>query len=401
MSNEKFTKPPAAVQKAAGKEKLFQKELSKNERLLKEEKELATTEKEEKGLKGLANNTREDNEEKSSIKVSICNDTGPYGLANGIMRILEGFGLLNFKAETSEMPKELEQAVTNVLEGQPSLEENTAGMQVDLSAQAAGNLTAEYAGSLAEAKGQGENTIPAKGERAGNIRDSKPEIRSGQEDPATRIRFKRIHTILKRYSESKETGTEGRGFDDLVMKEDLQRNDNTVFGLKNGLQTEQTPKMAVAETVLKTVESAHMADNVSRIVEELSARTTDGIHEFDITLKPEFLGKLSIKLIMDNEGMKAKLKTGDAAVKGLLMDQMPQLREMLESKGIHVVQAEVAYENPAFENSGQSGRQHYEAGKNNSKQRKTAEEISWNSLSCDAIAQIDLMAKNSSVEFRA
>ena len=51
-------------------------------------------------------------------------------------------------------------------------------------------------------------------------------------------------------------------------------------------------------------------------------------------LKPEYLGKLSIKLMMDNDGIKAHIKASDASVKGLIMDQLPALQEALKEKGL-------------------------------------------------------------------
>jgi hypothetical protein len=42
-----------------------------------------------------------------------------------------------------------------------------------------------------------------------------------------------------------------------------------------------------------------MADNIANIVARVSTQAANGTQEFTIALKPDHLGKLSIKLIMD------------------------------------------------------------------------------------------------------
>ena len=41
-------------------------------------------------------------------------------------------------------------------------------------------------------------------------------------------------------------------------------------------------------------------DNVMRIVEKLHTEVSGGKYDFDVELKPDFLGKVNIKLTMEN-----------------------------------------------------------------------------------------------------
>ena len=346
--------------------------------------------------------TDEDKEKSSKEqKVSICFDPGLYGLVTGATGILEGFGLLNFKAENMEMPKELEQAVTNVLEGHTSLEESIAGMQDNLPGQGEPQIeqiAAEYTGSLTAADGQGaENHVITAEEKASKSAPGQNmNSTGGQYDKADKI-WQMTNAAITGKNSTPDKNVQAN-------KKDAEPKEAVSFMAGSGLAERQTVKPAITDTApveeTSTVKQ-QITDNVSNIVEKLSARSMEGMHEFDVTLKPEFLGKLSIKVIMDSEGMKAKLKTGDATVKALLSEQLPALQEMLEEKGIHVVQMEVAYENTNFESGGQYAKQNSGSGNSHNKQKKTGSEIQEVSIGYDILSETNLSARNCSVEFQA
>ena len=108
-----------------------------------------------------------------------------------------------------------------------------------------------------------------------------------------------------------------------------------------------------------------MKENVMRIVDKVQTCSAQGRHDFDIQLKPEFLGKLHVKLVMEDGCIKVQIKAQDQAVKGLVSDQLPVLQSMFEEKGIAVSQIDVFggnqmfghHDQPASEqNSGNNGR---------------------------------------------
>ncbi len=114
--------------------------------------------------------------------------------------------------------------------------------------------------------------------------------------------------------------------------------------VKNGTGTPD-----VQQTAAPAAGSGEMAENISHIVKKISTSVAEGKQEFDVTLKPDFLGKIHIKLMMDESGIKASIKAGDATVKGLIADRLPMLQEMLREKSIHVTNIDVAYESAASE----------------------------------------------------
>ncbi len=96
------------------------------------------------------------------------------------------------------------------------------------------------------------------------------------------------------------------------------------------------------------VTQADMAENISNIVKEMSFRSEENVQEFSISLKPEHLGELVIKLTKGPEGLLAQIKAADVSTKGLIQNEVTALTEQLKGKGIEVRQIEVLYEAPAF-----------------------------------------------------
>ena len=88
--------------------------------------------------------------------------------------------------------------------------------------------------------------------------------------------------------------------------------------------------------------------NVARIVKTMTAELAEGKSEFEIQMKPEVLGKLNIRLTMENGEVKMLIKTEELGVKAMLFDQLPAMQEELRQKGITVTSAEVVYENQNF-----------------------------------------------------
>ncbi len=62
---------------------------------------------------------------------------------------------------------------------------------------------------------------------------------------------------------------------------------------------------------------------------------------FEIQLEPERLGKLSITLSMEQEGLKAVIRTKDAKVQSLLASEISALAEKLSENGVQVKRMDV------------------------------------------------------------
>ena len=101
-----------------------------------------------------------------------------------------------------------------------------------------------------------------------------------------------------------------------------------------GVRTDQSPPESVKENVL-------------RIVDNVSAKASEGRYQFDVQLKPEFLGKVSIRLTLEKSGLKVHIKAGDDSVKAMLADQASPLQSLLKEKGVAVTGIEVTSDGSA------------------------------------------------------
>ncbi len=127
---------------------------------------------------------------------------------------------------------------------------------------------------------------------------------------------------------------------------------------------QQTAKAPEAKT------SDFVKDNVMRIVDKMSSQVSDGKYDFDVELKPDFLGKVNIKLSMQNGEIRMQIKTDDVNVKGMFADQISSMQAALKDKGVTVTNIDVTYQSQmqtgadqrSFSQSGggkkQSGRVH-------------------------------------------
>jgi flagellar hook-length control protein FliK len=111
-------------------------------------------------------------------------------------------------------------------------------------------------------------------------------------------------------------------------------------------ETRETVPVAmdtVGETTTeKTVQ--HTRDNVLRIVDKVAVQSENGRYDFDVELKPDFMGKVHIKLTMEDGNIRMQIKTDDMSVKGMLMDQTSSLQNALKEKGITLTNVDVMYD---------------------------------------------------------
>ncbi len=128
------------------------------------------------------------------------------------------------------------------------------------------------------------------------------------------------------------------------------------------------PEQQISATV--SVKEADMADNISRIVESISSQSSEGTQEFTVSLKPEHLGKLSIKLVMDSDGLRAQIKAADSTVSGLIRSELNSLTDLLKDRGIPVTQIDVSYDTAAFLTDPRQGNSGQHPG-SSSKNRRT------------------------------
>lgn len=96
-------------------------------------------------------------------------------------------------------------------------------------------------------------------------------------------------------------------------------------------------------------------DFMEQMIKKLDVMVKENQSEMKIILKPEFLGRMTIKLAVENDLVTARFMAENYQVKQLLEASLPQLRASLESNGIRLDRAEVnLLQQPAHDFSGQS-----------------------------------------------
>lgn len=96
-------------------------------------------------------------------------------------------------------------------------------------------------------------------------------------------------------------------------------------------------------------------DFMEQMIKKLDVMVKENQSQMKIILKPEFLGRMTIKLAMENGLVTARFMAENYQVKQLLEASLPQLRASLESNGIRLDRAEVnLLQQPAHDFSGQS-----------------------------------------------
>ena len=335
---------------------------------------------------------------------SMCNNSPEDNIASGIVGTLEGFGLLDFQTDPNEtviwkslngthlcniVQESTEQEsigipesaktkgfVNKTISGQDESGQ-FAGMRPQTPLVALHGMTQEdimqrvgtYFCSLKSTSttqsgittNSAENHPDSIGLTEGSV-----DIKGPAENRIVLTQKEAVpKTVLRVPTSAKNTSSEPIGFKATLRDVDSAVNELSVGSAHgNSTQTAQMPEMKDGlkdkqnETVLNK-------ENVLNIVDKINTRAVQGRHDFDIQLKPEFLGKINIKLSMENSSFKVRINTSDEAVKALIADQMPALQSMLEEKGITVSQMDVFCESETFaqqdrtfgQNNGQGGRE--------------------------------------------
>lgn len=106
--------------------------------------------------------------------------------------------------------------------------------------------------------------------------------------------------------------------------------------------------------------SVNTRELVDQVVKKAELIVKSGASEMKIDLKPEFLGKLTIKIIAEDSGITARFITENSQVKHLLEGNLHTLKQALESQGIKVEKTEVNVQlnNGGMFDGSESERQH-------------------------------------------
>ncbi|HEY0828383.1 MAG TPA: flagellar hook-length control protein FliK [Bacilli bacterium] len=149
----------------------------------------------------------------------------------------------------------------------------------------------------------------------------------------------------------------------LQLVRDLKMNAETDNTVPMPAPTQETSRMAQLEQLSKAAPQQMNAHNFTEemsqfIMKGLKMTSVDGFSEARITLIPENLGKVDVRITMHNGQMVAQFMTESLFGKEILDSQMSQLRAALSSQGIQVDKLEVTQNNPLQTNLFQGQKQH-------------------------------------------
>ncbi|CAM2895088.1 flagellar hook-length control protein FliK [Paenibacillus sediminis] len=124
-------------------------------------------------------------------------------------------------------------------------------------------------------------------------------------------------------------------------------------------------QLALSDTGTAPVKPATPQVHVQRFAQEMSGFVVNkldivklnGISEATISLRPEHLGQVDVKITMHNGQLVAQFMTDNAAAKDMLEQQMSGLRATLHSQGIQVDKLEVTQNQSLSSQMYQDGRQ--------------------------------------------
>jgi flagellar hook-length control protein FliK len=86
---------------------------------------------------------------------------------------------------------------------------------------------------------------------------------------------------------------------------------------------------------------------VLKISDELKAHIEGRSSEVRVMMKPEAMGELSLRVMMEDGKLAARMEVSQMAVKVALEAQLPQLREALVQQGIDVQRFDIVSDNTA------------------------------------------------------
>ena len=79
-----------------------------------------------------------------------------------------------------------------------------------------------------------------------------------------------------------------------------------------------------------------------QVIKHISHSVSNGQRELVIELKPEFLGKVNIRLVAEKDGVVAKIKTSNSELREVLDISASQIQESLKSQGIEMKNFELS-----------------------------------------------------------
>jgi|GEM_PF-2796110 len=347
---------------------------------------------------------------------SMCNDSNLNDIT-GKVGTLEGFELLSYQTDKNvtqrpEMPVEMLNAtMTNVSEMTQDMQNNQVNEQMLASFLNGVMNGGEQNGSMSEQLAGMQNNAP----NAASQTPTQQEVLEKVGMYLCSLASTNESTV-KQVDQGTQTGGESlmqsAASQNTPMDASLQEGmaingeeaDNTPNGVKapldafaNAVNLENAPNIQQNEaTQMAEVEVGFTQDvngeeiiskeSILNIVDKVQTNLSEGRQDMEIQLKPEYLGKLSIRLMMENGALRVNIKTADATVRGMISDQLPTLQSAMQDKGIEVSNVDVYFDNQTLtQDQRQMNEQHNNQGKHNRWQSENISDVSGVSAAYDAV----------------
>ncbi len=129
----------------------------------------------------------------------------------------------------------------------------------------------------------------------------------------------------------------------------------------------QAPQAAPQQLPQQLAQSA-----VTQTIEAIATGVQNGERTLTIQMRPEFLGRLQMQLVMSEDGLTARIRTSDPAVQSTIASEINRLQAELEDKGILIKEVEVLLASPEeqfFEQQQFASQRQFEQGSQRSRTR--------------------------------
>jgi flagellar hook-length control protein FliK len=321
-------------------------------------------------------------------------------LQNEVVFILEGNDELAITPElrienTAELP------VINKYDVNPEIQNdnaasvsehivtNVANTVTPPETQAAGNTEAGKAESITAKPIIADNAQNATGDvmartpdiRTQDSQDNKEQNLSKDNDSKS-SEYGNLSPLENENDKTQVRGQQSKTYSEAVdaVKNAAENKEDTAIPISNetlpplseGIKPEQF--RAVQQMTEATLSTPVKTENLfQEMISRVETMQNDAKSTMTIQLNPEYLGQVALEVAVDAAGLHVKINAEDSGVRNMINSQLTALIESLESKGIEVVEVEVAYTGNNF-NASQDPRE--SAEQQSKRQRPTNREIS-------------------------
>ncbi len=105
---------------------------------------------------------------------------------------------------------------------------------------------------------------------------------------------------------------------------------------KTGTFAQAMSKLNQADTLLQPQKEIKDVDIISQINAKMQASKADGTQKITLSLTPESLGKISLEITSNKDGITAKILAENNQAKEMLDKNIDGLKSMLQSQGVNV-----------------------------------------------------------------